>query len=70
MEKNNSNEHIYKIYVYTNKVNNKKYVGQTRKSLKERAGNNGRCYNRSPDFGMRFKSMVGIIFRQKYYTII
>lgn len=50
MEKNNSNEHIYKIYVYTNKVNNKKYVGQTRKSLKERAGNNGRCYNRSPRF--------------------
>lgn len=34
----------YKVYVYTNKINGKKYVGQTCRTLKERAGKNGRGY--------------------------
>lgn len=35
---------MYTIYKYTNKVNNKVYIGQTSKSLKERAQANGRNY--------------------------
>ena len=27
----------YKIYKYTNKINNKVYIGQTRQSIEERA---------------------------------
>lgn len=32
----------YKVYVYANKVNGKKYVGQTCRTLTERAGKDGR----------------------------
>lgn len=39
----------YKVYVYTNKVNGKKYVGQTCQSLEYRA-NNGRGYKRCLHF--------------------
>lgn len=34
----------WKIYCYTNKINNKKYIGQTKTSLKERAGKKGNAY--------------------------
>lgn len=33
------------IYCYTNKLTGMKYVGQTVKTLKERAGNNGKAYH-------------------------
>lgn len=39
------NEKCYKVYVYTNKINNKKYVGQTKHALKIRAGKDGRNYD-------------------------
>ncbi len=35
---------MYKIYKYTNTINNKIYIGQTKRSLKERAGSNGISY--------------------------
>lgn len=38
----------YMVYCYTNKQNNKKYIGQTCRSLKERAGDNGIRY-KNPD---------------------
>ena len=34
----------YKIYMYTNRINGKVYVGQTRRTLKLRAGSNGAMY--------------------------
>ena len=34
----------YKIYCYTNKINNKKHIGLTSLTIKERAGKNGRNY--------------------------
>lgn len=46
MEENN-----HKIYVYTNKINGKKYVGQTNRTLKRRAnGNKGKGYKKCPVF--------------------
>ena len=50
MEQNISDERKYKLYVYTNKVNGKKYVGQTCKTLKRRAGKNGTGYNKCTYF--------------------
>ena len=50
MEQNISDERKYKLYVYTNKVNGKKYVGQTCKTLKRRAGKNGSGYYTCPIF--------------------
>lgn len=50
MNQNISDERKYKIYVYTNKVNGKKYVGQTSRFLRERAGKNGCQYNKSSRF--------------------
>lgn len=44
------NERKYKVYVYTNKINGKKYVGQTCRTLKERAGKDGQGYKHSPLF--------------------
>lgn len=40
----------YKIYIYTNKINNKKYVGQTCRSLSERAQKNGSGYKKCRKF--------------------
>jgi group I intron endonuclease len=37
---------MWKIYCYTNVINGKKYVGVTKKTLKSRAGKNGREYIR------------------------
>lgn len=45
---NNKN---YKIYIYTNKINNKSYIGQTcQSSLSARAGINGKHYHNSTKF--------------------
>ena len=41
----------YKIYVYTNKVNGKKYVGQTCNTLKKMANSNGSRYKKCKYFG-------------------
>jgi group I intron endonuclease len=40
----------YRVYMYTNTVNSKKYVGITCTSLSKRAGVNGRQYKGSPFF--------------------
>lgn len=45
----------YKIYVYTNKINGKKYVGQTCRTLKERAGKDGHNYHNCNLFGYAIK---------------
>lgn len=46
----NNIEKKYKIYVYTNKINNKKYVGQTCVTLYERAEKNGIGYKNCSRF--------------------
>lgn len=43
-------EKDYKIYMYENKTDHKKYVGQTKNSLKERAGSTGHRYARCRHF--------------------
>lgn len=40
----------YIVYKYTNKINGKVYIGQTKGSLKTRAGNNGYKYQKCPYF--------------------
>ena len=40
----------YYIYCYTNKINNKKYIGQTKQSKDKRSGVNGWKYERCPKF--------------------
>lgn len=45
----------WKVYVYTNKVNGKKYVGQTCRSLKERAGKDGKLYRQCTAFSAAIK---------------
>lgn len=40
----------YKIYKYTNKTNGKVYIGQTKRTLQERAGKNGNKYSHCPYF--------------------
>lgn len=40
----------YKIYKYTNKINNKVYIGQTRQSIKNRAQGKGWGYKKCPHF--------------------
>ena len=39
------------IYKYTNILNNKVYIGQTRQSMQQRAGTNGRGYDKQYRFG-------------------
>lgn len=43
-------DHRYKVYVYTNKANGKKYVGQTNKTLVRRAHKDGSGYYSCPIF--------------------
>ena len=38
------NEAKYIVYCHINKINNKKYIGQTCRSLETRSGKNGRYY--------------------------
>lgn len=48
-------EKCYKIYKYTNKINGKVYIGQTRQSIKSRA-QNGWGYKKCPYFASAIKS--------------
>lgn len=40
----------YCVYMHTNKINGKKYIGQTCQTLKQRCGNNGKAYVGCPYF--------------------
>lgn len=66
----NNEDRRYKVYVYTNKVNGKKYVGQTNKSLIRRAHKDGTGYSSCPIFQMLFRNMVGIILSHVLLLII
>ena len=44
------NKQNYKVYIYINKINGKKYVGQTGNSLELRAGKNGYGYKKCIHF--------------------
>jgi group I intron endonuclease len=46
----------YKVYKYTNKLNSKVYVGQTRQTLKRRAGSN--AYNYLKEKNSRFSKAI------------
>ena len=46
----NNEDRRYKVYVYTNKINGKKYVGQTCRTLTERAGKDGSGYDQCTVF--------------------
>lgn len=41
---------MYKVYIWTNKINGKQYVGVTKSSMSKRAGHNGYHYKGSPNF--------------------
>lgn len=43
-------ENKYYVYCYTNKINNKKYIGQTKKTQHARSGKEGAYYQRCPLF--------------------
>lgn len=43
-------EEKYIVYCHTNKINNKKYIGQTYRSLETRSGSNGCGYKECPYF--------------------
>lgn len=45
-----SNKKKWVVYVHTNKINDKKYIGQTSQSLEDRSGNDGIGYKKSPHF--------------------
>lgn len=45
-----SNNKEWIVYVHTNRINNKKYIGQTSQSLEDRSGNNGIGYKKNPRF--------------------
>lgn len=40
----------YCVYMHTNEINGKKYIGQTSQTLKQRCGNNGKAYVGCPYF--------------------
>lgn len=45
-----SNKKKWIVYIHTNKINDKKYIGQTSQSLEDRSGSNGIGYKKSPHF--------------------
>ena len=45
----------YKVYKYTNKVNGKVYIGQTRQTIEDRAQGNGWGYKKCPYFASAIK---------------
>lgn len=45
-----SNSQKWIVYIHTNKINNKKYIGQTGRSLEDRSGANGNGYKHNPRF--------------------
>ena len=47
---NYSNEKIYKLYLHTNKANNKRYVGITKQEVEKRWGKNGHGYKANEEF--------------------
>lgn len=64
-----------KLYIYrtrkdTNKVNGKKYVGQTNKSLIRRAHKDGTGYSSCPIFQMLLRNMDGTILSHGLLLII
>lgn len=46
---------MYKVYMYINKINQKKYIGITKMTLKKRAGKNGKKYYGCLYFGNAIK---------------
>lgn len=52
----------YKVYMYKNNINQKKYIGQTCLSLSQRAGKNGIKYNN--DIQVLFENNKQIIFKE------
>ena len=57
------------IYCYTNILNGKKYVGQTRYSLRQRAGKDGKGYNTQFKFGKAIGNMDEIILNVLYWKL-
>ena len=53
-------EHDFKVYIHTNKINGKRYIGQTCQPLERRFAN-GKGYKRTPVLEMLSISMDGII---------
>lgn len=45
-----SNKKEWIVYIHTNRINGKKYIGQTSQSLEGRSGNNGRGYKKNLRF--------------------
>ena len=43
------------VYIHTNRINGKKYIGQTTKTLRERAGKNGYGYRHQFKFSKAIK---------------
>ena len=54
------------IYIHTNKINGKVYIGQTKRNIKIRSGKNGSGYKNVPTFIKLYKSMDGITLVMTY----
>lgn len=59
-------ESTYKVYCYTNKVNNKKYIGITKRSLEERS-NRTYGYQGSTKFYNAIKKIWVELFCSYYF---
>lgn len=58
---------MYKVYVWTNSVNGKRYVGTTGTTMEKRAGANGYYYQGSPKF---YAAIQKYGFDKFYYDIL